>query len=142
MDDRSLPCILGTLALAGALLTGCQQQAIPPPVATTPLRAVETPPPAYPAELACADVGGQVVIRLTIGAEGRPTQYQVVESSRQPALDASALEAVKTWQFEPATRAGQPVVSHLNVPVTFTPPVEKPDTCFALEDQQRRQSEQ
>lgn len=136
MDKRSPRIVIGTLAFPMLLLAGCERS-VPPPVETTRVMAIDTPTPAYPPELACADVGGQVVVRLTVGTDGRPGEVVLVESSRQPALDAAALEAVKTWRFEPATRAGQPTTSKINVPVTFTPPVEKPESCFVLEDQQR-----
>ena len=121
------------------MLAGCEQS-VPPPIESTRVMAIDTPPPAYPAELACADIGGRVLLRLSIGPDGRPAKVENLESSGQPALDASAAEAVQGWSFQPATRAGQPVATQINVPVTFTPPVEKPDTCFALEDQQRKQA--
>lgn len=136
MDTRFLRIALGTLAVLALLVAGCQRD-LPPPVQTTRVMAVETPPPAYPPEVACADVGGRVLIRLTVGTDGRAAGVEMLESSGQPALDASALEAVKTWRFEPATRDGQPAATQINVPVTFTPPVEKPEMCFALEDRQR-----
>ena len=140
MDFRSLKLMAGMLALPAVLL-GCQEsaQTAQTPVATSRLMAVETPPPEYPPELACAEIGGRVLFRLTIGTDGRPTQVQTIESSRQPELDGAALAAVRNWRFEPATRGGKPVTSELNVPVTFTPPTEKPDNCMVLEDRQRRQ---
>ncbi|MBA3486356.1 MAG: energy transducer TonB [Lysobacter sp.] len=136
MDTRFLRIAFGTLAIPALLVAGCQRD-LPPPVQTTRVMAVETPPPAYPPEVACADVGGRVLIRLTVGTDGRAAGVEMLESSGQPALDASALEAVKTWRFEPATRGGQPAATKINVPVTFTPPVEKPEMCFVLEDRQR-----
>lgn len=136
MDDRSLRLMIGTLAVSGLLLAGCEQS-VPPPIDTSRLVAVETPPPAYPPELACANVGGRVLLRLTIETDGRPVQVETLESSGQPALDAAAREAVQTWRFEPPMRAGVAARSHVNVPVTFTPPVEKPEICGVLEDQQR-----
>jgi len=118
------------------LLAGCHGPA-PAPVATTALMAIDTPPPAYPAELACDDVGGQVVLRLTIGTEGRPTEVRLLQSSRVPALDTAAQEGVRSWRFEPATRGGQPVSTQLNVPVTFTPPQMRPASCFVLDEQRK-----
>lgn len=136
MDMHSFRIALGVLAVPALLVAGCQQ-ALPPPVQTTRVMAVDTPAPAYPPEVACADVGGRVLLRVTVGTDGRTAELEMLESSGQPALDDSALEAVRTWRFEPATRGGQPAVSTINVPVTFTPPVEKPQMCFALEDRQR-----
>ena len=140
MDDRFLRLAIGAAIASGLMLAGCEQSA-PPPLSSTRVMAVETPPPVYPLELACADIGGRVLLRLSIGPDGRPTRVETLESSGQPALDASAAKAVEDWTFQAATRADQPVASQINVPMTFTPPVEKPDTCFALEDQQRKQQD-
>ena len=140
MDDRFLRLAIGAAIASGLMLAGCEQSA-PPPLPSTRVMAVETPPPVYPLELACADIGGRVLLRLSIGPDGRPTRVETLESSGQPALDASATKAVEDWTFQPATRVGQAVASQINVPMTFTPPVEKPDTCFALEDQQRKQQD-
>lgn len=126
------------LGIAGALLavSGCQQQPAAP-IATTRLMAIETPPPAYPPELACDDIGGKVVLMLTVGSDGRPTQVRLLESSREAALDAGAQAAVQRWRFEPATRGGKPVTSQLNVPITFTPPAPRPPSCFVLDEQRK-----
>jgi protein TonB len=40
-------------------------------------------------------------------------------SSGESALDESALEAVRTWRFEPARRNGVPVRAWAIVPVEF-----------------------
>ncbi|HSM10225.1 MAG TPA: energy transducer TonB [Lysobacter sp.] len=140
MDDRFLRLAIGAAIASGLMLAGCEQS-VPPPLPSTRVMAVETPPPVYPLELACADIGGRVLLQLSIGPDGRPTRVETLESSGQPALDASAAKAVEDWTFQAATRAGQPVASQINVPMTFTPPVEKPDSCFALEDQQRKQQD-
>ena len=123
-----------------ALVAGCDNTPAPPPMATTQLMAVNTPPPGYPEELACNEIGGQVVLQLTVGPEGTPTTVKITQSSGVPALDKSATEAVRSWQFEPATRGGNPVASQLSVPVTFTPPTLRPDSCFALDEQRRTQA--
>jgi len=34
-------------------------------------------------------------------------------------LDEKAIEAVRTWQFEPARKNGQPVAVQINVEVSF-----------------------
>lgn len=128
-----------------ALLTGfvvaiaaCQPQPPPPPVPTTELLAVDTPPPGYPEELACDNIGGQVILALTIGVDGKPSSVDVFRSSGAAALDQAAKEGVRTWTFKPATRGGQPQTSRLQVPVNFNPPVERPQSCFALEEKRRR----
>jgi hypothetical protein len=36
-----------------------------------------------------------------------------------PGLDGKAMEAVRSWKFEPATKDGKPVAVHLQVEVQF-----------------------
>lgn len=137
---RSPAGLVLTLAVVLAGCTGTDGAApspAPGPAPTEP-RAVDTPPPDYPLQFACAGAGGQVVLMLSLDAQGLPAEVRVENSSRRPALDAAAMAAVRTWRFKPATRHGQPVPARIRVPVTFTPPVMRPDRCFAFDEEQRR----
>jgi TonB family protein len=60
------------------------------------------------------------VIEAAVDRQGRVVNARVVES--MPLLDQSALDAVKQWQFDPATvtPAGDRVV--LTVRASFIPP--------------------
>ncbi|HYG06487.1 MAG TPA: energy transducer TonB [Stenotrophomonas sp.] len=121
-------------------LAACGKSEAPsaPAVAPTELAAIHTPPPDYPVELACAGAGGQTVLKVTVGTEGKPTDVQVLRSSGQPQLDQSAQARVREWQFRAATRNGQAVPTTIQVPVDFKPPQPKPDECFAIEERARR----
>ncbi len=123
------------LVLSLVLLAGCEGPVQAPAIAPTQPLAVDTPPPAYPPELACDDIGGTVGLIMKIGVEGSPTDVRVETSSGQPTLDQSAMDAVQTWTFRPATRNGNPVSTGLRVPVTFDPPTMRPDMCFQLDEQ-------
>lgn len=119
---------------AALLLGGCQKSEPPPPVTSTRPMAIDTPPPAYPAELACEGTGGQVLLMLTIGVEGKPTDARMLRSSGVPALDAAAQEAIRNWRFEPGKVNGRPQPAKINVPITFTPPAVRPAECFVLDE--------
>jgi len=130
---------IATALLSLAFLAGCGADTDrPPPVVVTEVLAVDTPPPTYPIEVACDDAGGEVVLQITIAAEGNPSEVRLVRSSGIDALDLAAHEAVRGWRFKPATRGGQAIPKTIQVPVTFTPPTMRPDRCFALEEQRRR----
>lgn len=138
--------VLSGLALSVAvLLAGCNgggsdrdvPTPTPTPRATDPL-AIDTPPPTYPMELACAGLGGEVVLALSLDAQGFPADVRIENSSRRPALDVAAVAAIRTWRFQPATNRGQPVPTRIRVPVKFTPPVMRPDRCFGFDEEQRR----
>ena len=118
---------------AACLLAACDAPAPSAPVAPpTQVIAVDTPPPEYPLEVACQGLGGKVELFVTIGTEGTVTQAETRQSSGQPALDAAALEAVRDWQFRPATYNGQPVEAGIHVPITFNVPPEEPADCYFL----------
>lgn len=131
--------LLAASALLTATLAACGGSGAPaaqvPP--STELAAVDTPPPQYPIELACAGVGGVSTLKVVVGVEGVPTEVGVFKSSGQPALDEAAQKAVHGWHFKAATRNGQPVAQTIQVPVTFTPPQERPNQCFALDSQRQ-----
>jgi protein TonB len=125
-------------ATSALLLAGCgggANQEAPPVQRPTEVAAVDTPPPDYPFELACAGVGGVATLTVTVGVEGKPTQVALRQSSGNAALDEAAQQRVKTWQFKPATANGQPTPTTIQVPVNFKPPEVRPDECFKLDEQ-------
>lgn len=127
---RNLLGAVSSLALA-VMLAGCSPEpaAQSTQIAPTQPLAVETPPPQYPAELACAGIGGQVGIILTIDVNGNPKNVRVEDSSGSPPLDQSAVDAVKGWKFQPGTSRGEPAETPLRVPVTFTVPDMDSERC-------------
>jgi len=123
--------------LIAVALAGCSDESTnqAPSAPSTQVAAVQTPKPAYPLELACAGVGGTVTLGLTVGVAGKPTEVRLVQGSGNEALDQLAQQGVREWQFNPATRNGQPVAQSIQVPVSFNPPQVRPNECFALEAQ-------
>lgn len=136
MNMRLMLCA----ALATTVLSGCgpSGEKAAPAIASTQVAAMQTPPPAYPIELACAGVGGKSVLNVVIGPEGAPTEVKLLTSSGNAQLDESAQQRVREWKFKPATRNGQAVPATIQVPVSFNPPQPKPDECFAIEERMRR----
>jgi TonB family protein len=59
-----------------------------------------------------------VPVVITVGEDGR-VAAAAVESSVSPELDAAAVEGVKVWTFEPATRDGKPVAARIRSVVRF-----------------------
>ena len=102
---------LATCTVLAATLSACGGSGTPtaPVAAPTELAAVDTPPPEYPIELACAGIGGVSTLKVVVGIEGIPTEVGVFKSSGQPALDEAAQKAVHGWQFKAATRNGRPI---------------------------------
>ena len=59
-----------------------------------------------------------MVLWVVVGADGRTKDIRV-QRSLGLGLDEKAIEAVKTWKFEPARKDGQPVAVQINVEVNF-----------------------
>jgi len=75
------------------------------------------PAPAWPTGKPDAhDVVVPVVI--VVGTDGTVTSAEV-EASVNPAFDQAAIDAAKTWTFEPAMRDGKPVASKIRSVVRF-----------------------
>ncbi len=95
----------------------------PPQGATadTAPRPLATPGPSYPRASLRRGETGEVLLRIHVGANGRTTSVDIVRSSGFQRLDQAAVNAVRRWRFEPATRDGQAVPGEVQVPVDFTP---------------------
>jgi TonB family protein len=55
---------------------------------------------------------------MVVAADGRPRDIRVARSLGM-GLDEKALEAVRTWRFEPARKDGHPVAVQISVEVIF-----------------------
>jgi len=94
------------------------------PIVASPLESVIVPPKLIKSVRAVASLDdlrdfetGNVVIDAVVGTEGEVHFIRVL--SGPPSLRAPAVEAVRQYQYEPATRNGQPVPAHVNITVRF-----------------------
>lgn len=81
-------------------------------------RAIFAPDPEYSEEARKAKWQGTVVLWVVIGPDGKPRDVRV-QRSLGMGLDEKAIEAVRTWKFDPAKKDGQPVAVQVNVEVNF-----------------------
>lgn len=89
-----------------------------PPPCLTPPRAVFAPDPEYSVEARNAHYQGKCVLWVIVGTDGRAHNIKVARTLGH-GLDEKAMEAVKRWIFEPATKDGKPVSVQINIEVTF-----------------------
>jgi TonB family protein len=66
-----------------------------------------------------AKISGRVTLRAVVERDGAVGDMLVVRSL-EPTQNEEALKAVAQWQFEPATRGGQPVAMAITVEMAFT----------------------
>jgi periplasmic protein TonB len=81
-------------------------------------RAIFAPDPEYSEEARKAKYQGTVVLYMIVGPDGRARDIRVMRSVGM-GLDEKAIEAVRTWKFDPARRDGQAVAVQINVEVSF-----------------------
>jgi protein TonB len=75
--------------------------------------------PQYPPSAWQLRQQGTVLLRLHIGADGAVIRVETLRSSGVASLDEAAIAALSVWRFLPAERAGQPVASYRDQPVSF-----------------------
>jgi TonB family protein len=81
-------------------------------------RTLYAPDPEYSEEARRAKVQGSVLLALIVGPDGNPHDLRLMRSLGM-GLDEKALEAVRTWRFEPARKDGVPVAVQISVEVNF-----------------------
>lgn len=81
-------------------------------------RAIYAPEPEFSEEARRIKYQGEVTLLATIGVDGRTRNLLVVRSLGM-GLDEKAIEAVRTWKFQPATKDGHPVAVQMNIIVSF-----------------------
>ncbi len=74
--------------------------------------------PRYPAGAKQSQLEGWVRVKMLVGVEGRVERAEVLESS-DPVFEEPALEAAKSFRFEPAQFHGRRVRAAVMVPVRF-----------------------
>src|SRR5438105_3224051 len=123
--ETNLSSVIGVVGSIGPIVV---DTAPPPAPASTepvhvggkilPPKKIKDITPAYSAIAQSARVQGIVILEATIGVDGRVEQLRVLRSV--PLLDASAIEAVKQWQYTPTLLNGVPVPVIMTVTVNFT----------------------
>jgi TonB family protein len=77
--------------------------------------------PEYPAGLRKANLKGQAVVSVRIGANGAVFD-PAVKSATNPSFGDAAAAAVRRWRFLPMVKNGHPVETKADVPVVFDRP--------------------
>ena len=113
------------LALAAAALMTLAQPLSAQPAGVVPPKPVSRVDAVYPREALAGKEHGEVVLGVTVDAEGHVHAVQVLQTAGK-ALDDAAMSAAWQWTFEPAQRNGAPIAAKISVPFHFAPPDEAP----------------
>ncbi len=82
-------------------------------------RLIKAERPLYPQVARKQGWEGTVVLRLTINRRGVVEKITTQKSSGFPSLDKSAVQAVKTWRFDPARDGEFPIPITVDLPIRF-----------------------
>jgi protein TonB len=77
------------------------------------------PAPRYPQASRRAREEGEVLVRVLIDIDGRPSEVRILRSSGHARLDDAAIEAVRAALFRPYVAEGRARAAYVRVPVEF-----------------------
>lgn len=81
-------------------------------------RVIYAPDPEFSEEARKAKYQGTVILWVVVGTDGRIHDVRV-QRSLGMGLDEKAIEAVRTWKFDPARKDGIPVAVQVNIEINF-----------------------
>jgi iron complex outermembrane receptor protein len=112
----------------GLLTTGggtAWAQAAPPPEVKPPV-VVQHVDAVYPPSALAERKHADVVLAVTVDADGHVSKVDVLESGGAD-LDEAAVVAARQWTFVPAMRGDKPIASRIKMPFHFAPPAPPPE---------------
>ena len=74
--------------------------------------------PEFPEEARKRRIQGDVELEIIVAPDGTLSRAEVTKTS-DPVFNQKALEAIREWRFEPATKDGEPVAVRLTVEMSF-----------------------
>ena len=79
---------------------------------------MKTPDPAYPKSASENRMMGDTTVAMTVQIDGSVSDIQLIGSAVR-SMDEATLQTLKSWRFRPAMCGTQPVVSDIEVVVSF-----------------------
>ncbi len=75
--------------------------------------------PTYPKALSKTGIEGGVVVKIVVGAGGKPHQPVVLEAGLKPLMAFPALEALRGWRFTPAQEGKEPIAVYYELKINY-----------------------
>ena len=108
------------VAMTSAATSFAQTDSSSNVVSASTLTRTHTVPPAWPAS--AAGVEGWVLLRFTLLPNGTISDIEVKESHPAGVFDASAVEALRQWKYEPVERDGQKIAQRAEIRMKYALP--------------------
>ena len=109
------------VGLIGYLFMAANAHAQEPPPNVTPPVVLTHIDATYPPSALARGVHADVLLAVTVDADGHVTKVDVLTSGGAD-IDEAAIVAVRQWTFVPAKRDGKAMASRIRVPFHFAPP--------------------
>jgi TonB family protein len=117
---HKMKCVSLTVLMAGVLFAQNPADSKEPVYnvgnGVTPPRITRRVEPEHPAK--GFKVTGAVLISVVITSKGEPDELRVIRSVDKD-VDQNAMDAVKQWRFDPATKDGKPVAVRVSIEIRF-----------------------
>lgn len=117
--DLGLPAFVIANMNDGSLLGNTKDVVMTSDLVDTAARALTRSAVEFPRRARARDIEGYVVISLLIDKSGRVSTARVIESEPAGVFDEKALQAIRSWLFEPARYKGEAVDSWANQTIRF-----------------------
>ncbi|HWZ82213.1 MAG TPA: energy transducer TonB [Terriglobales bacterium] len=88
------------------------------PGCIAPPHATYSPEPVYPEKARKKKEKGTVVVALFVGIDGLAHEVKI-DRGLNSDLDGAAVDTVKRWKFDPASKDGKPVAAEIKVEISF-----------------------
>jgi len=102
------------LIMMAAFLSGSAQAANP----QTQPEVIKKVNPNYPRISLLAGIEGTVYVRATVDESGKVVDASTVDTTHH-GFGQAAIDAIKQWEFKPATLDGKPIKAEVTIPVKF-----------------------
>jgi TonB family protein len=89
-------------------------------VSASTLTRTHTITPIWPQS--ASGIGGWVLLRFTVLPNGAVADVEVQQSSPAGVFDASAVEALRQWKFEPVQREGKKIAQRAEIRINYALP--------------------
>lgn len=89
-------------------------------ISASTLKRTYTITPTWPQSAAAVE--GWVLLRFTLLPNGTVSDVEVKESEPQGVFDASAVEALRQWKFEPVERDGKKIPQRAEIRMKYAQP--------------------
>lgn len=81
---------------------------------------ISTPPARYPRSARLKDTTGWVDVLFTVTTSGDTADIEIMQAEPATIFDRSAIDAVRSWSFEPRQFRGQPINQRASVRLKYT----------------------